>query len=394
VQLRQGRTPVLSSIEDPRELARRFNRYGEVAVIDLDAAMGTGNNRELIRELCQLADVRVGGGIRDLETAREYLRAGAARLIIGTSATPEFLRELPAERIIVALDNVGGEVVDQGWQNRTGEQLLDRAKRLAPYCAGFLVTYVDREGTRQGLPVEVVKTLKETMPRPVTAAGGVSGNPNAVELLQRGVDLQVGMSLYTGMLDPTQVFVESLDWRKMDLIPTIARDTAGQVLMLAYSNRESLAEALEQGAGIYYSRSRREIWQKGATSGNRQKLLSVRWDCDKDSLLFTVEQTGPACHTGDYSCFGDRRFSLRRLENILVSRRQSSPETSYTARLLADEALLDAKLREETDEVINFKDRRNLVWELADLTYFTLVKAVANGISLDEILSELKGRHK
>ena len=198
VQLRRGRDHVLTADRDPIELAAEFNRYGEVAVVDLDAALGQGDNLPLIRRLCQVADVRVGGGIRDMDRARSLLRAGARRLIIGTAAEPELLARLPKDRVMVALDHLpGGEVVDRGWTHKTGEDLAQRAWRLAPYCSGFLCTFVEHEGGMGGMPIEEARHLHETLPHPVTVAGGVAGTDDAVALCRLGLDVQVGMALYT-----------------------------------------------------------------------------------------------------------------------------------------------------------------------------------------------------
>ncbi len=120
VQLRQGKELVLTSERDPVDLAREFNRYGEVAVIDLDAAMGKGNNRELIKEMCKVADVRVGGGIRDVATGRELLKAGASALILGTMAKPEILSELPPDRVMVALGGGRSRLARKYGRNRVG----------------------------------------------------------------------------------------------------------------------------------------------------------------------------------------------------------------------------------------------------------------------------------
>ena len=114
VQLIQGKEKVLER-SDVVELAMEFRKYGEIAVIDLDAALGKGDNLALVKELCSIADCRVGGGIRTISKAGELLRAGARKVIIGTKATPDFLRELPKERVIVAVDCKQGKVVDDGW---------------------------------------------------------------------------------------------------------------------------------------------------------------------------------------------------------------------------------------------------------------------------------------
>lgn len=398
VQLRQGKELVMTSSTDPMELAREFNRYGEIAVIDLDAALGQGDNLELIQRICRIADVRAGGGIRDKARGKALLRAGARRIIIGTAATPEFLSEFPKERVMVALDHRDGEVVDMGWTRGSGESLFDRAKRLAPYCCSFLCTFVADEGTLTGVDVDKVHDVVKQLPRPVTVAGGIASAGEVIALSKLGMDVQVGMALYTGMLDPVEAVVGSLDFDKVDQMPTIVQDDAGQVLMLAYSTPESLRLALKEGKGIYFSRSRQELWEKGKTSGHIQQLISCRTDCDQDALLFTVRQTGPACHTEAYSCFGSglqqRRFSLPALFEILKSRKESMPEGSFTTSLLKDRKRLMRKLMEEAFEVCISENRSEYTWEIADALYFLSVIAVDENVEWSDIEAELGGRHK
>lgn len=302
VQLRQGKELVLTCERDPVELAAEFNRCGEVAVIDLDAARDAGDNFELVREICRVADVRAGGGVRD--RGRALLKAGAVKIIVGTAAEPELLKEFPSERVIVALDHRGGVVADKGWTHSTGEGVLERARRLTPCCGGFLVTFIEDEGGLGGMDLAAIKELQQRLERPLTVAGGIARTQEVVEISRLGVDVQVGMALYTGKVDLVESVVGSLDFEKCPLMPTIAQDKAGQVLMLAYSTPESLRCALKEGRGVYFSRSRKEIWRKGSTSGDTQELVSCRVDCDRDTILFTVRQTGAACHLGRYSCFG------------------------------------------------------------------------------------------
>lgn len=398
VQLRQGKELVLESERDPIDLASEFNRYGEIAVIDLDAAMGKGNNRDLIRRICQVADVRVGGGIRDVETGRELLCAGAKCLIIGTKASPEFLQHFPAEKVIVALDHIKGEVVDQGWTNATGESVWERAERLEPYCNGYLVTFVDAEGGLGGLPAEKASEVLSRLRKHVTVAGGVKSSAEIAEISALGADVQVGMALYQGLVDPVETVVQSVKFDSNGLVPTIVQDVTGQVLMLAYSNAESLTQALRNGKGVFFSRSRNEIWEKGFTSGSTQKLLSCRVDCDRDTLLFRVEQVNGACHRGSYSCFGQatgiKQFSVAHLFEVLKERKSTLPEGSYSATLFKDRRKLFKKLMEEAHEVCTYTSQDNLRWEIADLLYFLSVLAVDEGVSWDEIESELAGRGK
>lgn len=401
VQLRQGKHLVLTDERNPIELARYFNRFGEIAVVDLDAATGknpNGPNVALIKEICRITDARVGGGIRDFERAQMYLKAGAKQIIMGTAATPELLEKLPRHRVMVAIDHNHGEVVDKGWMEGTGESALDRAKRLTPYCGGFLCTFVHTEGTLSGLQKNELEHFQSQIKLPLTVAGGVATTEEAASISRMGLDVQVGMALYQGKLSLSEGMTQSLDFDKFSdgLIPTIVQDAAGEVLMLAYSSKESLTQALEKGEGIYYSRSRQEIWHKGKTSGHTQNLLSCRTDCDRDALLFKVSQTGPACHTEAYSCFSQgmrgRRFSLSSLYDKLADRNKQRPTGSFTTKLLEDREFLLRKLSEEAFEVTRAPDRENLTWELGDLTYFMAVLAIAEGLTLNDIVQELGGR--
>ncbi len=398
VQLKQGKELVLESERSPLELAREFNRFGEIAVIDLDAAMGKGNNRDLIRDICRIADARVGGGIRDVETGREYLKAGAKALIFGTAACPEILGEFPSERVMVALDQRGGKVVDKGWTNDTGESVWERAERLTPYCGSFLTTFVESEGGLGGIDMQAVKEAKEKLKRPVTVAGGIKATEEIVEISKLGLDVQVGMALYTGRIDLAESVVGAVRFDCNGLVPIVVQDAGGKVLMLAYGNEESLKLALTEGKGIYYSRSRQEIWRKGLTSGSVQDLIACRLDCDRDSIIFTVRQTQGACHSGAYSCFGSaaahRGFAIADLFETLRQRKENAPEGSYSATLFQDRQKLSKKLMEEAFEVVSFKSRENLRWEIADLIYFASVLAVDEGIDWKEIELELGGRHR
>jgi len=179
------------------------------------------------------------------------------------------------------------------------------------------------------------------------------------------------------------------------LIPTIVQDQNNTVLMLAYSSKESLKQTINTRKATYFSRSRNKLWIKGEESGNCQEVKNILFDCDKDSLVFKVEQTGYACHTGSYSCFSDREFSLNVLYDIINNRIENSKVSeSYTKTLAENNILLISKIKEESLEVINFTDRDNLVWEIADLTYFILVLMATKKITPQNIINELRRRNK
>jgi phosphoribosyl-ATP pyrophosphohydrolase len=394
VQLRRGKDLVITAEQDPRDLAIQFGRVGEIAVVDLDAAMGKGDNLPLVEEICGLVPCRVGGGIRDVERARRLLRAGARKLVIGTKAEPEFLSQLPRERLMAALDAERGQVLDHGWTAYTGESPIERAKRLAPYVSSFLYTLIDLEGTEKGIDLNRIRELTEATSLPVTAAGGIKAIDEIVALDRLQVDAQVGMSLYKGTFSAAECLVAIVRFEANGVVPTIVQDARdGRVLMFSRSTPETLREAIEKGETILFSR-RRGRWRKGEESGNTQRLVRVEVDCDRDTLLFLVEPTGPACHRLTESCFGDRPFSLERLEQTIADRQGSGGERSYTHKLLRDPKLRREKLVEEAEELAVAPNRENARWEAADLLYHALVEMRAKGVRLADVIAELESRHR
>src|SRR5690348_4337749 len=200
VQLRGGRDLVLDG-GDPLARLEEFAVAGEVAVVDLDAALGKGSNAEHIREMVRRAPCRVGGGIRDLDTARAWLDAGAARIMIGTAASAEFCGALPRERVIAAVDAESGHVVVEGWRTSTGRSVLERIHELGPVVGGFLFTQVEKEGAMAGFDFEAVAAaVRAAGGTRLTAAGGITTTKEIAELDRIGADAQVGMALNTGHL--------------------------------------------------------------------------------------------------------------------------------------------------------------------------------------------------
>lgn len=204
--------------------------------------------------------------------------------------------------------------------------------------------------------------------------------------------------------------LEELKFDEKGLIPAVVQDArTHRVLTLAYMNRESLAITLREGRTCFYSRSRRTLWRKGETSGNVQRVVRVTADCDGDALLVEVEPAGPACHTGEESCFfrplegapdsgaAEARFSLDGLYELLLGRKAERPAGSYTTYLFdkGREKILK-KVGEECTEVIigAMKDsREETVFEVADLTYHVLVLLAEMGVTPDEVRAELARRH-
>ncbi|MBQ7960829.1 MAG: bifunctional phosphoribosyl-AMP cyclohydrolase/phosphoribosyl-ATP diphosphatase HisIE [Clostridia bacterium] len=200
--------------------------------------------------------------------------------------------------------------------------------------------------------------------------------------------------------------VDELKFDEKGLIPAIVVDSiTKKVLTLAYMNRESLEISIKEGKTCFWSRSRQELWRKGETSGNYQHIVSITADCDNDALVVVVEKDGPACHTGSDSCFTKElwqsenlhEFSLQGLMDLLVGRKIEKKEGSYTTYLFEkgiDKIL--KKVGEENTEVIiaaKADDKKETIYEIADLCYHVMVLMVEMGISVEDIHKELDGRH-
>jgi phosphoribosyl-ATP pyrophosphohydrolase len=177
------------------------------------------------------------------------------------------------------------------------------------------------------------------------------------------------------------------------LVPTVVCDAFdGQPRMLAYSSRESFELAIRERAGVYWSRSRGRLWRKGEESGATQRLIRVGSDCDRDTLLFYVEQTGPTCHLGTDRCFDKRPFTWETLAARVAGRAAAPSGSSYTSKLLAEPALLREKIVEEAVEVTEARSTADVAWECADLLYFMTVKMHDAGVSIADVMSQLAER--
>ncbi|GMO28400.1 MAG: imidazole glycerol phosphate synthase subunit HisF [Termitinemataceae bacterium] len=417
VQLKQGREFVLDG-GDPAVLIPEFDRYGEVAIIDLDAAMGIGSNIEIIKPLLQQADFRVGGGIRTIAQAKELISLGAKKIIIGSvifksgtekkySINIDFLRELAdcigRHRIIIATDAIKteaikNEIVINGWKTHTGLDLIETAKILEKYSSEIMYTCVEREGTMQGINLDSVQKLRESVTCSITVAGGVSTIDEVQKISDLNCDIQLGMALYTKKINLSDAFIASLNWKKVDgMIPVIAQSPDGQVLMMSYADKEALYETFRCGNLCFHSRTQNKLWMKGETSGNTLQLVRLRADCDRDALLATVIPAGGVsakgvCHTGAHSCFEvKRRYTFQYLEEIIKDKIKTSPKDSYTARLTCER--VRRKIMEEAYEVCTAKDQKEVTWEIADLLYHSMVLMSKENVTIEDVLAELERRH-
>ena len=209
VQLVQGKKKALE-FDNFEEWAARFSKYPLVQLIDLDAAMGNGNNAALVSKFARCLSCQVGGGMRSLEAARAALATGAHRIIVGSALfagaqlNRDFAENLASavgpDRLVFALDAVGGRVAIHGWRTVTQVTPLEMMQALEPWCSAFLYTNVDTEGLLQGFPQDVIRPLRAATTRQVIAAGGIRSQEEIDSLHALGVDAVVGMAIYNGLL--------------------------------------------------------------------------------------------------------------------------------------------------------------------------------------------------
>ncbi len=416
VQLKNGKELVLQR-DDADDLIGKFDMYGEVAIIDLDAALGNvdskGNtvNTELLKSLLHKGNVRTGGGIRTVKRARELISLGAEKVIIGSSAwktepkpgesviNEDFLNELETaigkDRIIISVDSINGKIAVKGWTQTVDISLVKGAKQAEKFCSELLFTCVEREGCMQGTDIDYVRQLRDAVKCRVVVAGGVSSVEEIKQLEKMNCDVQLGMALYTDKVNLKDSFIACLDFEKMPLIPVIAQSVNGEVLMQGFANEQAVRKSFECGKLTFWSRSRNEIWTKGETSKNFLNIVRMRVDCDRDCILATVIPDGPSCHTGSWTCFTtapDEKSSMGRLYSIIADRFKNPKPGSYTATL--DAKRVREKIEEEAEELCEAEGKNEVIWETADLIYFVNVLMYKEGVTWKDVYDELDRRHK
>lgn len=390
VQLKQGMEKVLER-EDVLELAKYYGRFGELSVIDIDAAVGNGDNEKLIKQICKVASCRVGGGIRDVEKAKRIFSYGAKKIIIGTGASEELLSKLPKEKILIAIDVKDGVVATHGWTKFSNTEPLELVKRFNSLCSGFVYTNVENEGMMQGSDFEKVKEIRSVTTKEVVASGGISSIEEIVKLQKMNIYTQLGMSVYTGKIKLEDAFVACVDFeRRFGFIPTVLQDVdTKQVLGVVYSTAESLKFSLTTGKGTYFNRDQKKLFVKGETSGNIQELVTARFNCDFDALFFMVKEKGNACHLGRYSCFGDKEFSIGDMYNKIVDDTRILPDDSLTTKMLKNDFLLKRQLMDAAFRIVNFDKAHGLEEETANFLQYLLILMAKNDITPQAVLNSL-----
>lgn len=209
VQLVQGERKALE-FDDFSQWTNRFRKFPIVQLIDLDAAMGTGNNRRLVQELCTELPCQVGGGLRSIDSVRQLLASGAKKVIIGSSLfsdqgintrfAEELFDEFGAEHLIFAVDSRAGFIAVKGWKQSTSLTPAQAMRELEQFCSAFLYTHIDTEGMMQGFPFAVLNELRNATTKKLIVAGGITTRDEVEQLDALGIDAVVGMAIYTGAM--------------------------------------------------------------------------------------------------------------------------------------------------------------------------------------------------
>lgn len=394
VQLRKGLEKVIER-DDVLSLARYFSRFGELCIIDIDAAVGNGNNEALIQQLCRIAQCRVGGGIKTVEQAKRILGYGAKRVVIGTAADEKFLSNLPKDKVIVAIDSKDGFVVSKAWTRTISATPVEYIRRFRSFCSGFLYTNVEKAGMLEGVDFETVQTLKSSTALDLTVAGGISSIDEITKLQKMNVSPQLGMGIYTGQISLPDAFAVCIDFEKrFGYIPTIVQDAdTKQVLSLCYSSKDSLLQALNTAKGTYFNREEKKITVKGEGTGNIQELVTARYDCDMDSILFKVRQKGNACHLGQYSCFETKENSLNDVFNKIIENKRLMPDNAEATAFFQNDFELKKVIMQKAFDVVNFEKSNGLTKEASELLYYILILLAKENLQPSDVLNYLASRN-
>lgn len=424
----------VKEVGDILELAKRYAEQGadEIVLLDISATEeGRRLNRDWIGEVIKQVDVPliVGGGISSVEDATELIDLGIKRISVGSAAIrnpnliDELVEQLGKEAVVIAID---GKKIDNKWMvmeaagtQTSGIEVSSWAVEAQKRGAGtILFTSMDHDGVQQGYPIELFKELKASLDIPIIASGGAGSLEDFLEVIKEAnVDAVLAASLFhykkirvddlkfylwrAGVSVNLESIFQNLSFDSQGLIPAIVQDEFTlQNLMLGYVNRESLSNTLSTKRVTFWSRSRKRLWTKGEESGNFLQLYAIRVDCDRDTLLIRAIPQGPTCHTGETSCWGEYKSTssfLDYLEETLRSRKNDSPETSYTASLYKKgSAKIAQKVGEEAVELVieAMRDKNTLFLnEAADLMYHYIVLLINRGYGLNDVVDVLKGRH-
>jgi phosphoribosyl-ATP pyrophosphohydrolase len=363
--------------------AKSINLFGSIII-------NNSSSNVLIKQVCSVAECYLMMNSPNLESIKLGLQMGVKKFIIPEKEIDK-INKFVSKNIIVARITLEDKSIFNNDLNSFGDQFNVIFNRLKPYCSEFLIDWDNNLNLSRNTVLKIADYISGIGTTQLTLLD--PDGQNSKELENKGINPFVISSNLFSEKEMLKIFTSVLDFNKQDgFIPTIVQDDHNQILMLAYSTKDSLTQALIKKQGIYFSRSRKSLWIKGETTGNYQELYQARYDCDQDTLLFTVNQLGSACHLQRYSCFDDKNFGFLDLYEIIQDRIKNPIPDSYTSKISKSEGLIIEKIREESNELVNYVNQENLVWEIADLLYFILILMAKKEIKIKDILNELRKR--
>lgn len=391
----------------PIDRAEFLSIHKHFLIVDIDAARGEGNNKELIKTLTQKYSCYVGGGIRTLEDAIDYLNASARRVVI--SSHHELILSLPKDRVILALDiDNDFKLLSHGRKKCEDKHIFEILDLYHEHVELVSITFHQQEGSMQGLPMQQVSALLEQIHQKnyrfkLIVAGGIHSIDEFKELSELNVIPQFGAGLWNDCFTLGDVFASIVNAEKQQewvvdqntpLFPCVVQNTSGVVLGLVWCTPESIKISVDTRIATFFSRDRKRMWTKGETSGNYCKVKGLHLSCDGSSLRMIVEEGEPKknfCHLNQHSCFGQTdpvRGSLKSIQSDIMDKIKHR-KGSYTNQVLNNEQKIISKILEESLELICAKEETEIVHETSDLLYFILLYLKKNNVSIQSLERKL-----
>ena len=346
------------------EFVRYLRLFGEIFV----KTDNSPKSEEVLKQICKLSDCNVLiNSNPTLEEAKKIISYGAQKIVLKAGSQENILSLLPKNKAAVYIET----------------DIEANLKRYNNYTNLFFVKFANKEN----ISLEEIRTYTAKN----IAIEAKFDIPDISRFEKENISVIIDCEYYENKEKMTEAFCQCLDFEKRyGYLPTIVQDyETKQVLMLAYSNLDSLKQALNTQKGTYFSRSRKKIWIKGETSGNIQGLVKARYNCDKDAILFFVRQTGNACRHGKYSCFSEKDIEINSLYNDILNKKRLLPDKALTTKLFEDEFVLKKKLMEKAFDLINYEKNSSLETEAAQLTYLLLTFMAAHNITPKDVLNKL-----
>jgi len=404
--VKSGKVMEHHSNEDINKALEFISVFPDILVVDLNGAMGEGNNRKLIKENATKYYTHCGGGLRTIEDIQDVLSASARRIVVSTNISKDFIDRIPKERLIVELSiNENNQILThgrKGFNNNNLLEVLDYLSKLG--VEAISVTFHKTEGHLSGIDrihvSNVYNILSNYKFEKIYIAGGISTIDDIKFIWSLGCIPQLGSALWKKHILVGDIYCAMLSATDESEIPAIIQSNDGKVKGLIYMNKQSIMKTCEDRLLWRYSRRHRRIMLKGESSGNIQKILKMSVDCDSDTLLITVDSSKPFCHTGNTSCFSLQTSIKGNLIDLMNHISHASKDPSgYSNRMIKYPGLALMKTMEEfwevvttdylgsTDEILNHKIR-----ECCDFLAHFLMYLSSHNVNMEDIFNELNAR--